>query len=166
MKKYRLIIPLLSLLFLVGVLTGCSRLPPKPADLPKLYPTRVTVTFGGKAIEGVNVSLHSTDKNVKWRASGYTNSHGTADLKTSFAFPGVPAGNFIISFDKQSGETSAENKSTVASEIPLKYSIEHSRETVEIKPEKNVFTFTLDAGTETITVTEPNTTGRMPRAVK
>jgi hypothetical protein len=166
MKKYCLIIPLLILLFLVGVFTGCSRLPPKPADLPNLYPAKVTVTFGGKAIEGVNVSLHSTDKNVKWRSSGYTNRNGTADLKTSFAFPGVPAGKFIISFDKKSSEVSAETKSVVTSEIPLKYSIEHSQETVEIKPEKNVFTFTLDAGTETITVVEPNTTGRMPRAVK
>ncbi|MDR1290967.1 MAG: hypothetical protein LBK06_07195 [Planctomycetaceae bacterium] len=162
MKKYSLVIPLLTLLFFAG----CSRLPPKPADLPKLYPTKVTVKFGGEAIEGINVALRPTDKNVKWRASGYTNSDGTADLKTSFAFPGAPVGNFVISFDKKSSEASMENRSVVTSAIPLKYSIEHSQETVEIKPQKNVFTFNLDAGTETTTVVEPNSTGIVPRVVK
>ncbi|MDR1477991.1 MAG: hypothetical protein LBJ00_03525 [Planctomycetaceae bacterium] len=166
MKKYGLVIQLLTLLFWVEFFIGCSRLPPKPADLPELYSAKVTVTFGGKAIEGVNVSLRPTDKNIKWQASGYTDNNGIANLRTSFAFPGVPVGNFIISFDKKSSEASAENKSVVTSEIPLKYSIGRSLETIEIKPEKNIFTFNLDAGTETITVDEPNNTGRMPKAVK
>ncbi|MDR2440527.1 MAG: hypothetical protein LBE12_14290 [Planctomycetaceae bacterium] len=160
LKRYRVLL----LLFISTIVFGCSYGPEKPTDLPKLYPVEVSVKFGGKAIENVNVSLIPVDKS-KWNAAGSTNSKGIAKLSTSFSFSGVPAGQYIIAFSKNQTIGTAENASTVESEIPLKYSVTQSQETVEIKPQSNKLTFNLDGGSEKKVVNEPTNTGRMPKAM-
>ncbi|MDR1491872.1 MAG: hypothetical protein LBT05_04010 [Planctomycetaceae bacterium] len=155
----------ISLLLLIGsVVFGCSYGPKKPADLPKLYPVEVSVKFGGKAIEDVKVSLIPVDKS-KWSAAGATNSKGIARLSTSFAFSGAPTGRYIIAFSKNQATGTAEDAFTVESEIPLKYGVAQSKETIEIKPQSNKLTFNLDGGGEKKVVKEPTNTGRMPKAM-
>lgn len=151
---YRFAIVILSLNFCV---IGCNRLPPPPEGLPKLYPCKITVTFGGEIIEGINVSLKSSDPNFKWTSGGITDKNGVAEIRTAFAYPGAPEGNFIVSFNKVKEERGyKKNKSDGTpiitlkpiSVIPLKYIPGKSTETVEIKKGKNEFTFTLDGGQE------------------
>ncbi|MDR1962638.1 MAG: hypothetical protein LBQ50_02545 [Planctomycetaceae bacterium] len=130
--------------------SGCGqRLPPPPEGLPVLYPCIVSVTFGGEMIEGVNVGLKSVDSNFKWQSGGKTNANGIATLKTSFAYDGVPEGKFVISFTKLE-ERDGVTVATMApySVIPLKYGQKQSKEVIEILPQKNEFTFTLDGGGE------------------
>lgn len=146
---YRVVV----ILLLYFLTTGCSRLPPAPEGLPKLYPCKIKVTFGGETIEGVRVSLISTDPNYKWKSGGSTNKKGVAEIQTSFAYPGVPKGRFTIAFDKIEdclGNTLEEM--TPISLIPLKYRPDKSTEVVEIKEGKNEFTFTLDGGQERLPV--------------
>ncbi|GHT12000.1 hypothetical protein FACS1894170_06280 [Planctomycetales bacterium] len=154
---------IISSLLCIAFSGGCGGVD-IPADLPKLYPVKVNVKFGGEAIEKVNVSIIPVDKN-KWNASGYTDKAGTATLKTSFSFDGAPAGTYTIAFSKSTSTGTAENASTVESVIPLKYSVTQSKETVEVKPQSNKFTFNLDGGAEIKTVNEPTNTGRMPKAM-
>jgi 5-hydroxyisourate hydrolase-like protein (transthyretin family) len=129
---------------------GCSRLPEKPEGLPDLYPCKIVVTFDGQPIEGVNVSLRSTDvTDTKWRSGGKTDKNGVANLRTSFAFTGAPEGTFVIAFEKiESRVGNTVEEMTPLSLIPLKYSIAQSNEIIEIKPNKNVYKFELDAGSE------------------
>lgn len=153
------------LLFLSNVV-GCSRLE-RPNGLPELYPCSVTATFGGQIIENVSVQLKSVTPENKWQAGGKTDSQGVAILSTAVGFEGVPEGKYIVSFTKtetRGGFTVAEMMPK--SLIPLKYSPSKSKEVVEIKPEENVFAFSLDAGEEITPVRKGMTSGvpKNPRA--
>ena len=142
---------LLLLLFCV-IVTGCSRLE-RPAGMPELYPCSITVTFGGEAVEDVRVQLLPEDRDNKWGAGGRTDSKGVAVMSAAVGFNGVPEGRYVISFTKteeREGMTVAEM--TPRSLIPLKYSSTNSTEVVEIKPERNAFSFALDAGEEIVPV--------------
>ena len=110
---------------------GCRRLPPPPDGLPPLHPCKITVTFGGTAIEGITVSLVSTEPGYKWKSGGVTDAKGIAEIRTSFAYPGAPEGTFTVGFVKIM--ESVEHARTVAemspmSAIPLKYAPEKSEE--------------------------------------
>ncbi|MDR1053646.1 MAG: hypothetical protein LBL39_05675 [Planctomycetaceae bacterium] len=130
---------------------GCKRLPPPPEGLPKLYPCKITVTFGGQVVEGVNISLASVDPNYKWKAGGRTDKNGVAEIRTSFAFSGAPLGQFKVGFDKIREEGN-ENGSAVIyiSFVPLKYSRSKTTEIIEIKEGKNEFNFNYDGGEEKV----------------
>ena len=137
------------LLFASLLVSGCQRLPDRPADLPELHPCTITVTFGGEAIEDVTVSLISDVQGYKWKAGGTTDKKGVVKLKTAFAYPGVPVGTYKVSFSKMEervGNTLAEM--SPRSFIPLKYGAGKSEEIVEINSGKNNFTFALDGGEE------------------
>ena len=139
------------LLIVVSIFAGCRRLPPPPDGLPPLHPCKITVTFGGAAIEGVTVSLVSKEPGLKWKSGGMTNAKGVAELRTSFAYLGVPEGTFTVGFVKimdQEAEARTMEEMASMSAIPIKYAPDKSEETVEIKKGKNEFTFNLDAGQE------------------
>jgi hypothetical protein len=145
------------ILLLCFFVTGCRRLPPVPDDLPQLYPCKITATFGGEAIEGVRISLISTESGYKWKSGGRTDKNGTAEIKTSFAYSGAPKGKFIVAFDKTEeshGDTIEEM--TPISLIPVKYRPDQSTEVVEINEGKNEFTLTLDGGKERLPVPKGN----------
>jgi hypothetical protein len=138
---------ILLLLFLTAII-GCRRLE-RPDGLPELYPCTITTTFDGEAVEGVNIQLTPVMSDSKWAAGGKTDAKGVAVLATAVGFNGVPEGEYIVSFTKteqRGGETVAEM--TPKSLIPLKYAPGYTMESVEIKPETNEFTFSLDAGEE------------------
>jgi hypothetical protein len=143
------VIMLFSVLATVGC--SCRRLPPPPDGLPELHPCKITVTFGGQVIEGINVSLASIDPKNKWKAGGRTDKNGVAEMRTSFAFSGAPLGQFKASFDKIREEP-IENGNAVIyiSFIPIKYGRNKTTEIIEIKEGKNEFTFTYDGGEERV----------------
>ena len=142
------VLPAFWIIILICV--GCRRLPDRPEDLPTLYPCEINVTFGGKTIEGVQVSLVSDSPELKkWRAGGVTDAEGNVVLKTSFCYEGVPEGTFVLSFSKSEerlGNTLEEM--TPLSLIPLKYTPGKSKMNVTIKPEENKLQFKLDGGEE------------------
>ncbi|MDR3197137.1 MAG: hypothetical protein LBU34_04640 [Planctomycetaceae bacterium] len=124
----------------------------RPDGMPELCPCSVTVTFGGKTIEGVIVLVTPEDAS-KWGASGSTDKNGTAVLSTSYGFKGVPAGKYVIAFTRiiQNPNFNENDPKSMPfhSLIPAKYGQGKSTEKVEIKAgEKNVFSFALDAGEE------------------
>lgn len=141
----------LSLGIVLTGFAGCRRLPDKPEGFPPLYPCTVTVTFGGRAIEGVKVGLRPVDDDSKWQAGGNTDDKGVVKVKTSFAYDGAPEGRYVISFAKTEdrlGNTIEDMQPL--SLIPLKYGPDRSEEIVEIEPKKNEFVFALDAGEEVV----------------
>ncbi|MDR0611555.1 MAG: hypothetical protein LBG58_15715 [Planctomycetaceae bacterium] len=148
----------LLILSICFVAAGCRRLPPVPEGLPKLYPCKISVTFGGEKMENVTVSLVSKDPNFRWKSGGKTDKNGVAELRTSFAYPGVPEGIFTVSFSKTQDPPGGNTLEamTPTSLIPLKYTADQSTETVEIKPGKNDFSFTLDGGKERFPLPEGN----------
>lgn len=143
------------LLACIAVSVGCRRLPPPPEGLPPLHPCTISVTFGGEAIQGVNISLVPKDSNSKWKSGGKTDESGKAVLRTSFAYPGAPEGVYTVGFDitKESHGDTAETMAPI-SLIPLKYRPDRSSETVEVKPGKNEFSFTLEGGEERLPVSK------------
>jgi hypothetical protein len=139
-------------ILLLNILTvGCNKLPPKPEGLPELHPCKITVTFGGEVVEGVNVSLVSVDSSYKWKASGRTDKNGVAEIRTSFAFAGAPVGQFKVGFDKIR-EAPGKSEGTIEhiSYIPLKYGRKKTTEIIKIKEGGNEFTFTYDRGEERV----------------
>jgi hypothetical protein len=148
--EYYRVIAILLFCILTIIFAGCRRLPPPPEGLPDLYSCKVTVTFGGEIIDGVNVSLSSVDSNYKWSAGGRTDKNGVAKIQTSFAFPGAPKGQFKIGFDKFRSEDDAAGNRIQVSYIPLKYSRYNTTEIIEIKEGKNEFSFDYDSGEEIV----------------
>ena len=93
MKKYLV----LSLVCVCAVALGCSKGPKKPADLPALNPTVVTVTYDdGEPVADAQVVLRnpsSTGGRV-WNVTGKTDATGKATMMTDGNWPGVPAGDY------------------------------------------------------------------------
>ncbi len=143
----------LILTFMLIVVCGCRRLPERPEGLPELYPCKITVTFGGEPVENVNVSLLPNGTDSKWKSGGKTDEKGCVEVRTAFAYPGAPQGTFTVAFTKteeQVGMTLAEMMPL--SLIPLKYGPDRSKEVIDVKPGKNEFQFTLDAGEEKLPI--------------
>lgn len=142
------------------VLSGCKRLPPPPEGLPELHPCKIAVTFGGEAIEGVAVTLIPEDPAVKWRSGGRTDRDGVVELKTSFAYAGVPVGKYRVGFDKTEHNPAKQAKTvkdmTGFSVFPIKYRPDATQETIEVVPGKNEFVFTLDGGREQLPIPKVN----------
>lgn len=84
------------ILFLVASASACSR--KLPADLPKLYSCRVTISAGGSPVEDAMVTFIAEDS--KWSAIGTTDSAGAASLQTNGRYPGVAAGQYKVTVQK------------------------------------------------------------------
>ena len=81
-------------------LTGCSSGPPRPADMPPLFSTSITVVQEGVPLEGAEVSLFSDDASFKWTVVGTTNASGKANLMTHAQFSGAPLGTYKVVINK------------------------------------------------------------------
>ncbi|MDR2438473.1 MAG: hypothetical protein LBE12_03745 [Planctomycetaceae bacterium] len=144
------------LVLLTIICASCNTKPKleRPNDLPELHPCSITVTFGGKILEGVLVTLIPEDGS-KWKPNATTDSNGTSKPNASFGFTGVPQGKYTVAFtlitDNPDYDDSKTHSRRFRSLIPLKYQPGKSTEKVEIKAgEKNVFSFALDAGEELV----------------
>ena len=92
MSRYTYIL-LLPLLFLFGC-TDSDR----PSDMPKLYPCTVSVTQGGRPLEGAIVTFHS-DVEQKYRP--VTFEHNTMTTRRSFLKMSALFGTAAVSFPVQ-----------------------------------------------------------------
>lgn len=88
-------------LLVIGLLImiGCSG-QKLPADLPKLSPTVISVTQGGKPLAGAIVKLANADPSIDWGGVALTDEKGNATLKTNGMYDGVPAGAYKVCVTK------------------------------------------------------------------
>ena len=130
------------LLVTFSLCPGCSRGPKRPADMPKLTPCIISVSFGGETMQGVSVYLTPEDKQANpWGAGGLTDANGKAVLKTDSAFEGVVPGNYIVSFRKLAEPV---DMNTPPSLIPAKYSLGKSQETIIVTQGQKEYIFDLE----------------------
>ena len=79
---------------------GCGG-PKKPADLPELYPVKITVIQDGKPLEGASVQLNDPSLAIRFVMGGKTDAKGVAVIKTDAQFAGAPAGKFKVTVSKE-----------------------------------------------------------------
>lgn len=91
-------VPVIVLLACFSV--SCNRTP-RPADLPDLYDTKITITQDGKPLEGATVSLLREDLNTKWATGGKTNASGVCTIRTQGSYPGAPEGKYKVAVYKK-----------------------------------------------------------------
>jgi hypothetical protein len=85
----------LTIVFVVSVFYGCGD-KSRPADLPKLYPTKIVSTQDGSPLVDTRVDIYCTDMSAKYRvAGGITDDSGLVDLKT-YGYKGVPVGKYKV----------------------------------------------------------------------
>lgn len=98
-----------TILCLCAIVCGCSKGPKKPADLPKLYPATVTVTYDdGTPVDGATVALLSqTTGGRTWNLTGVTDASGKIVLKTDGNWDGAPAGSYNAIVTKEVTEMEA-----------------------------------------------------------
>lgn len=80
-----------------ATLLGCGG-EKKPADLPELFPTKVTIIQDGKPLEGASVTLNNDQ--TRFMVGGITNETGVAELKTEGKWKGAPAGHYKVLVSK------------------------------------------------------------------
>jgi len=78
---------------------GCGG-PQRPADLPDLYPVRITVVQDGQPLEGATVIMMAEDTPLRFAIAGITNSSGVATIHTDIDWPGAPAGRYLATVRK------------------------------------------------------------------
>jgi len=96
---FRTLIPII-LLCTVVILPGCGG-PPRPADMPPLYPCTITVTQDGKPLSAASVTLVSTAPSFKWVVAAPLDESGTGKVFTQGLFSGAPAGEYKIVISKE-----------------------------------------------------------------
>ena len=112
---------ILSTLVIVTILaiTGCGE--PRPDNMPKLYPTSVTITYddGSPLVEGM-VFFHAADPTLTgkaWVHSGNTDAQGQAEIITEGKYPGAPVSKFNVVINKYIFEGEAEEPSAVQMDV-------------------------------------------------
>ncbi len=88
----------LLLIALVAVV-GCGG-QKKPADLPELYPCKITVIQDGKPLEGASVILNDPSGSSRFVMASITDAKGVATLKTDGKYAGVPEGKYKVLISK------------------------------------------------------------------
>lgn len=83
----------------LAAVVGCGG-PKKPADLPDLYPVKITVIQDGQPLEGASIMLNDPSLQVRFVMGGQTDAKGVAEIKTDGQFPGAPAGEFKVTVRK------------------------------------------------------------------
>jgi len=93
---------------LLALSLGCGE--KLPADLPKLYPTRLVIIQDDKPLEGASVHLLPKDTNSRWAAAGKTDSSGRVEFFTEGRYRGVPEGDYQVTVSKTFTEPSQFDK--------------------------------------------------------
>ena len=90
-----------------AVVCGCSKGPKKPADLPNLNPTVVTVSYDdGTPCADAQVVFRpqTTPSGRMFPVAGTTDTTGKIDLMTDGSWKGVPAGSYDVIVTKETVE--------------------------------------------------------------
>lgn len=78
------------------VAQGCGG-PKAPADMPKLFPTTITITQEGAPCEDAIVQLVKPEEpTYKWLIGGRTDAQGKCEIKTQGKYKGAPEGSFAV----------------------------------------------------------------------
>ncbi|MDR3111184.1 MAG: hypothetical protein LBU65_16065 [Planctomycetaceae bacterium] len=80
---------------------GCGK--NLPADWPKTYPCKITVTKGGVPLDGAMVTLTPTGGGGNYAIGGITDAQGVAVIQTSYtnySEAGSPEGSFKVTITK------------------------------------------------------------------
>jgi hypothetical protein len=101
MKFPSVVFPFLCAIILM---TGCggSNLPP---DMPKPYPTTITITQDGQGLEDAAVTLLPQGGST-WYAGSRTNAQGAAQIMTQGQYPGAIPGKYKILVTKRYSDPS------------------------------------------------------------
>ena len=92
------ILTLFLLCFLLG--NGCNK-QKLPADLPRLYPCKITIKDKeGNPMPTVIVSVNPEDKGNRWGASGETNASGVAEIFTAGLYRGLSSGKYRVTLTR------------------------------------------------------------------
>ena len=131
-------------LFLGG---GCHR-QNLPADLPKLYPCKITIKDKeGNPIPTVTVSVNPEDPTNRWGASGETNASGVATIMTAGQYSGLSQGKYRVTLTRlentKTGEISETGWEVVESKqmMPEEYT----------DPAKTPFQFEMETKATSVT---------------
>ena len=86
----------------LSLLTGCGE--KYPADFPKVYPIKVTVTDGTTPLSNVRLMFYrvSNESGSGYGVSGFTDATGVAKVSTSqgaYAKAGIPAGEYVVTVE-------------------------------------------------------------------
>lgn len=96
MSKKFIIAHALSLLTCCVAFVGCAG-EKTPPDMPKIYPTTITITQAGAPCPGASVQLMKKDDlNYKWFAGGVTDDNGVCVIRTLGKYLGAPEGDFNV----------------------------------------------------------------------
>ena len=95
-----------ALLFHAGCSGGDSG---RPADMPNIYPVKITVTQDGTALQEASVTLTAQTSAKYGIASGLTDVSGVAVIRT-YGFAGAPEGQYTVTISKQGVEGATEAK--------------------------------------------------------
>lgn len=89
-----------------AVAVGCQKGPKKPADLPPLYPTTITVVYDdGTPVDGATVALRPAGGgSSQWNVTGVTDAQGKLVCKTNGNWDGAPAGSYEAMVTKEIAE--------------------------------------------------------------
>ena len=100
---------ILFLLFSTTLLfqAGCSKDHNRPADLPPLYPVKITVTQEGQPVEGATVTVNAKTPMKYGSSSTDTDTSGVATLRT-YGYAGVPAGEYVVAIERRGIEGARE----------------------------------------------------------
>ena len=72
-----------------------------PAGFPKIHPIQLKVVENGTPVEGVEVVVQYSDRNLaKWRTSAFSNADGVVKLMTR-GFEGAPEGDAVLLLEKR-----------------------------------------------------------------
>jgi len=86
---------------------GCGKDPNRPADLPTLYPVKITVTQEGQPVTEATVTVTSKTPMKYGSSSTDTDATGVATLRT-YGYVGVPAGEYTVTIEKRGVEGARE----------------------------------------------------------
>ena len=151
--KLRILI-LTLFLFCLFLGSGCKR-QLRPADLPKLYPCKITILDKeGNPLPKVTVAVNPEDPNSKWGASGGTDASGVADILTAGKYRGLPPGKYSVSlwlFENIKGKASDADTGEAVEVVqtnnlmPMEYSLSSKTPFhLEMEPKAMSFTFQLE----------------------
>ncbi|MBP5622482.1 MAG: hypothetical protein J6X44_10745 [Thermoguttaceae bacterium] len=88
--------------FFVLASIGCGK--KKPAGMPDLQPTTLTVTQAGQPLADAMINFKSSDTSMNWTCGGITDAKGVATIVTHGQYKGAPVGKYKVSVMKTVGE--------------------------------------------------------------
>ncbi len=93
------VLPFAVAFAVLPILSGCG--PKLPADLPKLYPVKLTFTQEGAPLSGAMIALIPESGNTHYTSGGSTNEQGILQVKTHGVYSGVPEGKYTVTVTKE-----------------------------------------------------------------